>query len=224
MALCATPAERGCRSSAPNDRLLWRNCAGERLVVAGRVVRLRTCPRGALLACDFEPTHHAIVLVLQKVAVGDHLAREGVDVEADRRKAGARREECVVPIPNMVIGIVEDRSDLVGVHVRMQGMVSDARDVPLLDLANGDLRQSRWLLVTPDVALAVDLDHHWVQLGQVDGVRVLLGHRHLRQVSQVARTPDREGFDLGVHRRCRGHRRLRDEGQHPVRGLLHCYG
>mmetsp|Transcript_90123 Transcript_90123/g.250343 ORF Transcript_90123/g.250343 Transcript_90123/m.250343 type:complete len:253 (+) Transcript_90123:164-922(+) len=136
----------GGRSASPpvlHARVAW---VGGDAVAAG-IHRTGTRPSGAFLTGDLEPSHHAVVLVPQKVAVEDVIATERLHIQPDR--------DVVLPVHVRVVPIaisVEARVgfaglyDLVGNAVQVKRVDRHTRNPPLLHGPEWEASKRRWLV------------------------------------------------------------------------------
>mmetsp|Transcript_95225 Transcript_95225/g.239923 ORF Transcript_95225/g.239923 Transcript_95225/m.239923 type:complete len:207 (-) Transcript_95225:808-1428(-) len=182
-----TPTRPPLNASTPKEGWLGRWWPREAALVALGVQLLGAIPSRPLLALNVDPTHHAILLMLQEVAMCYHFAREPVDVDTNCGEIHARRQHRVVPIPGLVVGIVPDIHNLVRVHVQVKGVISDTSDLPLLHLPHLDLQERRWHFMTPKGAYSIGFEDHWVHLRHLELVVVLSGDLCVSQVGEVAR-------------------------------------
>mmetsp|Transcript_49640 Transcript_49640/g.142356 ORF Transcript_49640/g.142356 Transcript_49640/m.142356 type:complete len:347 (+) Transcript_49640:122-1162(+) len=182
----------GSSGSAPHRRSFSDRWSGKPVRVALVVFKPRVGPSAALDTLYLDVSHHAIVLVLEEVAMCDHFPRELVDVHAHLRLRAAHQQHRVVPIPHHVVGIVPNLHDLVRVDVQVEGVEANARDCPLLHLAHLDRAHRRRCFVAPNMAFPIKLDSHGVEHRHVDRMPVALHHLRVPQIRQVARPPDAE--------------------------------
>mmetsp|Transcript_57978 Transcript_57978/g.127090 ORF Transcript_57978/g.127090 Transcript_57978/m.127090 type:complete len:421 (+) Transcript_57978:156-1418(+) len=206
------PTSTTCSVDAP------KICVRERTLVAGGVEGLRCCVGSSLGASNVPPTHHSGVLMLQDVAVRNHVPGEFVDVGAQRCDTGLCGEDGVVEVADFVPGVVAHGDDLVGVHMHVVGVIHDTNYVPLLDLAHWHLGQRGCGFVSPDMAHTVHRDLHRVELREVHVVLVAFLHVSLAHVHEVTRTSNLEGLDVGLLCDLGGAVRL--DGQERVREAL----